>query len=152
MKHAHSLMWIAVSVILLSFSPKFGGDSFTISIDGKQVIQHYVVRQAPTPVLTLSPAPSTEEVSVYYSHCGQIGKGRSVSIKNDQQKIIKEWRFADAVNEHTAMTIKASEIKALFKNGAETLNMHYASRELPEGRLLASVHLVQAISRDSKSD
>ena len=65
---------------------------------------------------------------IKYHHCGQVGKSRSITIKDGQNKILKEWHFADVSKTDAAMTCKVKDIPGLKKgNGTITLNLYYSS-------------------------
>lgn len=142
MKQIKSTLLVALCATLFSFSSNLGGDSFTISIDGKEVIQQFVFRQTSTPELTL-PSNAEAKIAIHYNHCGNIGKGRTLAVRNRSNTVIKEWKFID--NNEKFLAINADDIKTLFKSSNESLNLYYTSRELPDGHLLASIHLPQAL-------
>lgn len=126
---------VAIMLMLSSFSLKRGGDSYTISVNGKQVIQYYVYSKEKLPSLTLN-ANTKDELAVYYRECGKIGTSRKLSIRNDQNKILKEWKFVDSLGEHSAMTVSAKEI-----SGKGSLGLFYTSDEVSTPRKLVSIEL-----------
>lgn len=133
------LLWIALCATLFSFSD-MGSDSYTIYLNKKVVVQEHVTRQASVPNVSLDQISANDEFQIYYSHCGQIGKSRSITIRDEQHTLLKEWRFADARgDDHLAMTVKAAEVLALRQEGNKKIKLVYSSNELPEGRLLAYV-------------
>ena len=140
------LVGTALCAVLFSFSTLIGGDSFTIHVNGKQVVQYYVYSKATLPSVSLDQS-TANEVSVYYSHCGQIGKGRNLSVKDEKQKVLKVWRFDDVIGD-TPMTIKATDIIGLYSAGTNSLNLFYSSHELPEGRQLATLVLTKNLARN----
>src|ERR1700730_10345830 len=91
------LVLAALCATLFSFSGKMGTDSFEIRLNNKPVIQQYVTQKAAVKSLQLDQSVYNEQIDVYYSHCGQIGKDGSITIKDGQNKILKEWNFSDAV-------------------------------------------------------
>ena len=133
------ILWVALCATLFSFSD-MGGDSYSIYLNKKAVVQEYVTRQASVPQVSLDQISANDEFQIYYSHCGQIGKSRSITIRDEQHTLLKEWRFADASgDDHSAMTVKTAEILALHQKGNKKIKLVYSSNELPEGRLLAYV-------------
>jgi len=128
----------ALSVLLFSFSTKMGGDSFEIYVNGKMVVQHYVAVTKGVENLELGRSFSSGTIDVYYSHCGRIGTGRSITIRNSQNQVLKQWQFANAQTK-SPMTCQIREILALQKSKDAKLNLYYSSKELPEGRLLVSI-------------
>jgi len=81
-----------------------------------------------------------------------MGKNRSLTIKDGQNKTLKEWHFADAATGKVAMTCKVKDIVGLKKNnGTITLDLYYSSNELPKGRQLASLVVAHGIRRSCKT-
>jgi hypothetical protein len=79
---------------------------------------------------------------VKYYHCGQVGKNRVITVKDSENKILKEWRFADAtasVAGPVEMTCKVKDIAGLYKGKEIALKLFYTSSELPKGRLLTNI-------------
>src|ERR1700743_3169651 len=91
-----ALLIVGVTVFLPAFA---GGDSYRIFLNGKMVMTQYVTQPLSLSSLPLSEANSKDELVVYYSHCGAIGKERSITIKDEKGTVLKEWKFADADNQ-----------------------------------------------------
>jgi hypothetical protein len=132
------LFFIASCVLLSSFSDKKGGDKFEIYVNGHLVLEQFVAAGKTTQTLVLGKNLSNEKIDVYYSHCGQTGTGRSITIRNAQNQVLKQWQFADA-GTRSPMSCQVKDILALQKNKDEKLNLYYSSKELPGGRLLAVI-------------
>lgn len=140
------LMWIAVSAILFSFSGDTGADSYKVYLNDKLVLQQYVMRQAAAiPALPLEGAAATDELRIYYNHCGKIGTSRKITIKNDGDKKLKDWSFADVSGTDTGMNFKVKDILALGKTN-DRMKIIYTSSEIPDGITLASV-----VTKDRKT-
>jgi len=136
------LMLVLLSATILSFSVNWGGDSFRIFLNDKLVVEQYVSQQAGVKSIQLSKASSKDQVVIYYSHCGQTGKDRSITIKDGNNRVLKQWHFPDVDGSNVAMICKAGDILTLQKNnGADKLNLYYSSKELANGRLLANIIL-----------
>lgn len=133
------LIWIALCGILFSFS-KIGGDSYTIHVNEKQILERYVHSNSATPSFSLGQSNTNDQISVYYNECGRIGKERKLSIRDEKDVILKEWQFANVTGEHTPMTCKAKDIIALRKNGSK-LRLFYASKVTSNGMLLATIEV-----------
>ena len=129
---------IALPLISCTYESFAGGDHFAIYLNKKLVAEQFVARATSVLNLQLNKANYNDEITVYYSHCGVVGKGRSIMLKNDKGNLLKEWKFNDAKNAG-AMTIPAKEILDLKKSYG-TLNLYYAAEELPKGRMLAAVN------------
>ena len=121
-----------------AFSGSFGSDSFTIYLNNRLLLQQFVARHEGVKTLQLDQANPNDQLLIYYSHCGRIGTDRSITLKDAQNRTIKQWHFADAEGANTAMTCKVKDILDCQK-GNTTIQLLYSSRELPEGRLLASL-------------
>ena len=129
-----AIFLVAFTAILSSFSPAGGGDKYEIYINNKMVYEHFVNYTTAAKTFTLSSANYNSKVDVRYSHCGQAGKERNITIKDGQNKVIKKWDFANG----DAMSMKAKDIIDLQKKN-KTLQLIYSSKEIPQGKLLATV-------------
>lgn len=136
-KHA---LRIALCAILFSFST-VGGESYTIHLNDKLLVQYHVPSKAAMPSISLTTVASNDRLSIYYNECGQIGKERRLTIKDDKDNVLKEWRFTNVTGEHTPMTCKANDILALKQKDSNKLKLVYTSREVSKGRLLATIVL-----------
>ncbi|MEX2235113.1 MAG: hypothetical protein WD824_23320 [Cyclobacteriaceae bacterium] len=132
-----SLALVAVCATLISFSAKIGGDSFTIYLNDKLMLQQDVTPDAGVRNFSLNVNNGDDVLKIHYSHCGKVGSGRSISIKNDDNKVLKTWNFSS--NTSAVMTFKVRDIPAAANAGNQKLFLVYSSKELPEGKLLASV-------------
>lgn len=137
-KTAIAVLLIAISTTLSSFSFNRGGDKMEIYINNKLVVEHFISHTKGSKTVTLYPGNYTNKVDVYYSHCGQTGKSRSLIVKDKENKIIKKWQFPDATGSNAAMSFIAKDIMDLQKNN-QTVQLFYSSKELPDGKLLATV-------------
>jgi len=143
------LALLGLFTTLSAFSGNMGGDSFTIYLNNKLLLQQSVYGEEGVKSLQLDHASPNDQLMVYYSHCGKVGTDRSIILKDAQNKTLKEWQFADASGANTAMTCKVKDILDLQK-GNTRINLFYTSRELRNGRLLASLQLndgKQALSK-----
>jgi len=135
-----SFLMLCFFTCLSSFLNKMGGDSFEVYINKKLAIQQYVARGEAVKSLQLDQTNYNDEIEVYYSHCGQTGTGRVISLRDNQNKVLKEWRFQDTPGAKTSMTCNVKDILSMQKlNGGSTLQLYYFSHELPGGRLLAAI-------------
>jgi hypothetical protein len=140
------LLLVSLCTSLFSFSASKGGDSFEIYLDGKMAIQQYVTMQQGIKSLQLDQSLYNDELTIYYSHCGKTGTDRSITLKDAQNRVLKIWHFPNDAASHSPMSCKVKDVLGLQKNNS-ALNLYYSSRELPAGRLLASV----VISNDTKT-
>jgi hypothetical protein len=93
--------------------------------------------------LELDQSASNGQLAIRYYHCGRPGKSRVVTIKDEQNVVLKEWRFGDAKDVSARVSCNVKDIFALpkFKAGKK-VNLYYAASELPNGRLLATLTTV----------
>lgn len=129
--------WLVLSVLALTIfcvSAFAGGEHYQVYLNKKLVLVKHI--SEPISVLSLlDKTNSTDEIVIHYSHCGQQGKERRVALKNEKGETVKLWAFTDAKE---GMAIPAKEMAALQKKYGE-LTLTYSSRELPQGRALASL-------------
>jgi hypothetical protein len=144
------LLLIALSGVLFSFSVKtaetifannnFGGEGFEVYLNDKLVLQQYGEKMNTVKTIELDQSAGNGQLAIRYYHCGKPGKSRVVSIKDDQNVVLKEWRFGDAKDACAKVSCNVKDIFALpkFKAGKK-VNLYYAATELPNGRLLATL-------------
>jgi len=130
---------VMLCATLFSFSAKRGGDSFEIVLNGKRVLQQFVYVSKGVQTIQLTPTSDNDKLDIYYNHCGQVGKNRYITIKDDKDQPLKVWKIADAVDKNGAMSFKLKDILSLRKNKTDKLNLFYSSSELPSGRTLATI-------------
>ncbi|MFT3934015.1 MAG: hypothetical protein QM726_10400 [Chitinophagaceae bacterium] len=136
-KPASSLM-LAFSILLFSFTTT-GSHSFEVYLNKKLLFQQYVSKDMKINSIPLNQAKATDEIEVYYNHCGVSGTGRIITIRDEQNKILKEYKFPDSPNTKTLMSCDVKDITSLQSlNKRSTLYLYYASNEMPEARMLAS--------------
>jgi hypothetical protein len=132
---------LALAVLFVttsSFSGSWGGDSYRIYVNNKLVMDQIVYNQTSVKTLSLDQRSPNDEISVFYSHCGKAGNARHIIIKNNDEKVLKTWNFANTTSEKAPMVCKARDIVGLQK-GNEKLALFYSSKELPDGKMLASI-------------
>lgn len=134
-----SLTILAFAVILCSFSPIPGGDSYKIYLDNRVVIQEHIYGIRDTPKLVLT-GVTDEQIAVTYSHCGKIGTARKLMAKDVENRILKKWDFIDSPDVKNVMTLSTEEITSLPGHKGE-INLYYASNELPGGQVLAGIQV-----------
>lgn len=139
------LIGVVLCATLFSFTNDFGGDTYEIHLNNKLLLRQMVLKQASVADISLHPKTDQGQLSVYYSHCGVTGKGRSISIRDDGHQILKEWSYANATTTHSSMNFTMKELAALHRPGRK-LNLFYSSTELPEGKLLAHIVLSSVAS------
>jgi hypothetical protein len=134
---------VALALLCSSFVMRRGGDSYTISVNGKQVAKYYVASKETLPSVTIG--SSDDQIEVYYSECGKIGTSRMLSILNDKNQKLREWTFANALYEHTPMTISFKEVKSTQK-----MELYYSSALVSTHRKLANLVMKQSSQTASR--
>lgn len=132
---------VAIATTLLSFTSNFGGEGFEISLNGKVVLQQFGKEMQAVKTLQLNSASPNDKLTVRYHHCGNVGKNRILTIKDGQNKLLKEWRFKDVPTAVGDMSCRVQDLISLKKGSNTVLKLYYSSSELPEGRQLAAVLL-----------
>lgn len=122
---------------LLSFSPKPGGEGFEIYLNNKLLVQRFGQEMNTVQTISLTSLSAGDQLRVRYHHCGKAGKNRQITIRNSDNKILKEWKYTDR-DVASSMICPLNDIPSLKKTNT-TLKLYYSSSELPEGRQLAAI-------------
>jgi hypothetical protein len=125
------------TAFLFSFTAKPGGEGFEVFLNNKVVLQQFGSAMKTVKTLSLEQAAPNDQLAIIYHHCGQMGKDRVLTIKDNLGNTLKKWNFKD---EGSKMVCRVKDLLSLQKgNGA--LTVFYSSKELPEGRELAILSL-----------
>ena len=130
---------LAVCTALFSFSTKPGGEGFEIYVNNKVMIQKFGNEINTVQSLQLDQSLSNAQITIKYHHCGKVGKNRIVTIKDGQNKILKEFRYADVATPVAAMALNVKDILNLKKINSPLLKLYYSSTELTKERLLTTI-------------
>jgi len=133
------LALLAVCSALFSFTAKPGGEGFQIYLNNKVILQQFGGELQTVKSLTLSRHSADDQLIIKYHHCGRAGKNRLVTIKDGQNKVLKQFHFPDASTPVSAMNLKVNDLLSL-ENAGGTLKLFYHSTELPKGRMLAYIN------------
>jgi hypothetical protein len=140
-----TMMLVAISATLFSFSPKPGGEGFEISMNNKVLIQRFGTDINTLNSLPLTQAATNDQLIIKYYHCGKVGKNRMITIKDGQNNVLKEFHYADGQSTQSAMSLPVKNILELKKSNTG-LKLYYSSSELPNGRLLTSIILGNTVA------
>src|SRR4030095_17018711 len=88
----NTLVGVALCSILFSFSKIIGAHNGQVFLDEKMVIDHYVDSRSIAPTLNLDPAEKHDQLIVKYSECGRTVTGRKITIKDEKNQVLKDWR------------------------------------------------------------
>jgi hypothetical protein len=137
---AKAIMVIALVTNAYASTP-VGGEHFEVYLNDKLILQQGITSSYQFKNLPLDNATANDKLIIHYRQCrGVIAKGRSISIKDEKGKVLKEWKFADSPE--SAMVISMKEILQLQKQYASSsFKLCYTSTEFSENRTLASLQL-----------
>jgi hypothetical protein len=125
---------------LVSFSPRPGGENYRIYINKKLIMEKFVSNNMTAAYLTLTQENVNDQIEIMYNHCGQTGTSRHLIRKDENNRVVKDLKFADAKGADIMMSLEAKEILSLQKaDRPPKLKLYYSSREIPGGKLLATL-------------
>ncbi|HTF22167.1 MAG TPA: hypothetical protein VK658_29000 [Chryseolinea sp.] len=127
-------------LLLASFITLPGGDSFEVYLDNDLLLKEHVYGQRASQPINLDKNSGTT-LTVSFSHCGVTGTSRSLSLRDGEKNLLKEWKFADVdpkIKDPMAMPVK--EVVAASAGHHATL--YYKSNEIENAVMLAPVKLI----------
>jgi len=130
---------LVISFALLSFSKDFGGEGFEIYVNGKVVLQQFGNEMNSVKSLQLNQNSPNDKITVRYYHCGRVGNNRTITVKDDENKVIKVWSYEDSKELPGSMSCTVQDILSLTKGSNKVLKIYYASSQLPAGRMLTKL-------------
>lgn len=134
---AKSLLILCAGIALQSFSAP-GGDYYKVVLNGKLITEQYLTKPAPVQTLSLTQTNNNDRLTIYYSHCGTAGKSRSISLRNKNGSILKEWKYTDSKDMNMPLPVK----ELLQASGkSNSASVYYTSKEIPSGKLLITLNL-----------
>jgi hypothetical protein len=129
------LVMLMSSPVILSFSHKPGGEGYEIYLNDKVFTQQFGKDIDNVKSLTLATATANDRLVIKYHHCGRIGKNRVVSIRDAQNKILREFRYTDGSSSVSSMSVPVKDLMGI-KGKNNEMKLFYTSTELPKGRVL----------------
>ena len=134
----HALMTITLCTVLFSFSRRPGAHSFQVYLDDKLIVERYVQSGMEYPTLTVNAAENHRQLIIKYNECGKPVTSRTISIRDDKNAVLKDWRFDGATSGYKdPMVCDLKDIIALTQKNHNNLKLFYSSKEFPEGQQLA---------------
>ncbi len=141
---ATNLFVVLASIVLCSFALVPGGASYEVYLNNQLVMKEHLYGRKVVPALPLNiTSSSQDELALTFNNCGKIDTSRKISLKDDEDKTMKEWTFADSPDLKNQMRIKVNEITA-FRNKHSTAKLVYSSRELRDGIHIVNLQLTDA--------
>ena len=138
------LTLLALSLSVSPLTARGGLDSYEIYLNGKLLLRQVPAQSLSLKSLSLNASNANDKLVIYYSQCNapvRTVKGRSITVRDGNGKILQEWRFADMGDGDGGMTIPVKAILSLAKaHTGEALNFYYASESRPGGQALATIH------------
>lgn len=124
---------------LFSLNAFAGGDVYEIYLNDKLVCKETHKTLTGSKELNLDKLNANDRLVIKYSHCGEVGKNRSIVIRDEKNNIIKEWKFTDGQNA-SVMQIPVKELLAL-KASNGSLKLYYSAKQMPEGKMLTAIKI-----------
>lgn len=131
---------VTVSIFLLSFATKPGGEGFEILLNNKVIIQKFGNEINSVQNLSLNNNSAVDKLTIKYHHCGRVGKNRVIVIKDGLNNSLKEFHYPDATSAISPMLVNVKDLITLRKGNTKTLKLFYSSSELPAGRILVTLN------------
>lgn len=148
---ANVLVGVALSAILFSFAPLPGAHSVQVYLDDKLVLDQYVNFKSDAPKLKLDPAEKYSQLIVKYNECGRTVTGRSLTLKDDHDNVLKNWRYEGASRGYSeSMSCLMKDIIALKPKGTNTMKLFYSSNDFSEGHQVAYLVISGTVTTASK--
>jgi hypothetical protein len=144
-------MGIALCSMLFAFTSLPGGHSVQVYLDSKLMIDQYVNSKTDVPKLTLDPGDNYNKLIVKYSECGRTVTGRKITLKDANNKILRDWRFeGSSTGFQKSMECPVKDILTLKQKGSNTLKLFYSSNEFRDGQQIASLVIGGSAATASK--
>jgi hypothetical protein len=136
----NTLVGVAIAATLFSFAPLAGSHSFQVYLDNKLMIDQYVNSNMEAPMLLIDPAQNYHELMVKYNECGRTVTGRTITIRDEKNNVLKQWHFEGAASAFKdPMVLPMKDILALKQKSNKTLKLYYSSKEFSEGQQIAAM-------------
>lgn len=142
LKKTKALCFLSLVIVCAGFSSFTeikGGEGFEIYLNKRLVLSQYGNEMKEAKSIELDPSSMNSQLSVKYYHCGRLAKDRVITIKDENNNLLKQWKFANETTSPSLMNCQVKEIFTLKKGDAKSLKLYYSSSELPAGRLLTSI-------------
>ena len=146
-----SFKWIGIviaGISLFSFASPSGGDRYEVYLNKKLVFQEFVHLGNAVKSFQLERNNLSAEIDIVYNHCGQAGKNRVIKVTDASNHVLKQWNFGNGKDPDAQMNFQVKEVTLADKNiSTGKLNIYYASEQLPKGKHLATIILVDNNTR-----
>ena len=124
----------------ISFKSFAGGDVYEIYLNSKLVYKQTYKLITGSNQLHFGKLNINDRIIIKYSHCGAVGQSRNIIIKDENNNVIKDWRFTDTKSNQSMMIIAVKELLSL-KASSAVFKLYYSAKQLPDGKMLAAITL-----------
>jgi hypothetical protein len=146
MKTFNSFSWLSATLVicvcsvLFAFTTLPGAHSMKVYLDSKLMLDKYIDSRTDVAKLTLDPSEKHNNLVIQYSECGRTVTGRKLTLKDDDNKVLKDWKFEGSTKGfEDSMECSVKDIVALRAKGSNTLKLFYSSNEFPDGHQILSL-------------
>jgi hypothetical protein len=135
----------AVFFALFHVQAKAGADGFEVYLNNKLIQKSWVGQPLDLKSLDLSKANANDHLTIFFTQChapGKLAKGRGLVVKDEQGKVLKEWKFDDSDKAEPGMIISVKDILALQNtNNEKALTLCYQANNRPQPVVVASLRI-----------
>jgi hypothetical protein len=131
-----------VTLVAFSLFSLLGVDRYEIYLNNKLILNQSLEKPVALQDLKLTDANSGDILTIRYMQCtapDQMGKSRSLALKDATGKIVKEWKFKDASEGRTEMTIPVKELLQAQKSSGDEVVLYYFADDRRSGQALAGL-------------
>jgi len=133
-----ALFGVALCLALSGFSATSGAHSVQVYLDSKLVVDQYINQKVAAAKINLDLAENPNQLIVKYSECGRTVTGRKITLKDNDDKMLKEWTFKEpSAGFQESMPCPVKDILAVKPKKGNTLKLYYSSDDFPEGQQIA---------------
>jgi len=121
---------LVCSLPVLGASAWGGVDSYSIYLNDKLIVRQSLGDPLDLKMLPITDKNVGDKLVIRYMQCNapsKVGKNRAITLKNEEGKIVKEWKFKDLDGEASDMVIPVKEILALQKTANGSLSFFYSA-------------------------
>jgi predicted ATP-dependent protease len=129
---------LGLSVGISSYT-KPGGDVFEVYIGKEMLIQQALHNDHAVKQITLRADQKDEKISVKFYHCGKSGTQRTITLRDQNDHVLKTLNFSEPKSSNSVMSFPVSEIAQFQSDQNASVRLYYSSAELPNGKWLVSV-------------
>lgn len=137
-----SLFAAIFAFLVLGLQARAGGDVYEIYLNNKLVIRQALHAPLSLQNLELSTAKAGDKLSIRFLQCnapGKTGKSRMISIRDEQGKIVKQWKFKDASGAGNEMVIPVEELLAVQRQARQPLFVFYSAEGMVKDQKLVAL-------------